>query len=235
MRFLLSAPVAAVAALPLLATACSSTSPSTSKAAAAATSPATANPNAGLLTGTKLKTLLAPASWFPSGFTADPSGSVDTGDYYQPPTPAPGVMRCPRLDTTGWVQLAGVGAVSWAQNDYIDQNAGGQYAQEIDVYQGTSAQDAMAGLRKLAGTCPSFRDAQTSSTVSVRLRKGPHLGDDALAFTLTNPRWLGGSTLEAVRVGTAVITVLYSASSGTGQVQATRLASVLATNLTAKG
>jgi hypothetical protein len=87
--------------------------------------------------------------------------------------------------------------VSFAQNDYLDQNAG-QYAQEIDVYQGSAAQDVMAKLRQVAASCRSFHEAQTSSTVTVTLETGPRLGDDALTVRLKDPRWLGGSTLEAV-------------------------------------
>src|SRR6202035_5216070 len=107
--------------------------------------------------------------------------------------------------------LSGVGAVSWAQNDYVDKVTSVTYAQEIDVYRGTSAQDTMAGLRKLASTCPSFQDQQTSSTVTVKLTAGPALGNDALTFTLDSPRWMGATTLEAVRIGTTVVNVLYSA------------------------
>ena len=231
MRF--SIPVAAVV-LTLLAAACSSTSPSATAppTTAGATSPAPVNPDAGLLTGTQLKPLLAPASWFPHGFTLDPQGSVDTGDYYQPVSP-PGPLKCDRLDGTSWVELGNGGAVSFAQNDYLDTSSG-QYAQEIDVYQGTTAQDVMAQLRKVVASCRSFRDSQTSSTVTVTMRNGPQLGDHALTIRLQDPRWRGDVTDQAVRVGTAVITVYFSAASGTSQAQATRLATVLTANLKKK-
>lgn len=238
MRF--SIPVAVVVLI-LLAAACSSASPSATGAPATgapatakpgATSSAPVSPNAGLLTGAQLKHLLAPPSWFPRGFTLDPSGSVDTGGYYQPVSP-PGPLKCDRLDATGWVDLGNGGAVSFAQNDYLDTSIG-QYAQEIDVYQGTTAQDVMAHLRKAAARCRSFHDAQTSSTVTVTMRKGPPLGDDALTIRLQDPRWGGDVTLEAVRVGTVVITVYFSATSGTSQAQATRLAAVVTSNLKKK-
>jgi hypothetical protein len=227
---------AVAAALPLLVAACSSASPTgTSAPTKPAASSVAADPNAGLLTGTQLKPLLAAASWFPSGFTADPSGSVDTGSAYQQPSSAPGKPDCTKLDTTGWTQLSGVGPVSFAENDYIDRNASEQYAQEIDVYRGTGAQDDMAGLRKLASTCPSFQDSQTSSTVTVKLTAGPALGNDALTVTLDSPRWLGATTLEAVRIGTTVVNVLYSASRGTGATQAVNLETAITTNLKNKG
>jgi hypothetical protein len=230
MRFI-STTVAA-AAVPLLVAACSSASPTGSaEPTRSATSPAAADPNAGLLKGTQLKALLAPVSWFPSGFTSDPTGSVNTGDTYQGPSPTTGPPDCTKLDATAWVDLSGVGSVSFAQDDFIDQNISEQYAQEIDVYRGTSAQDTMAGLRKLASTCPAFHDSQTSSTVTVKLMNGPALGDDALTFTLNDPRWQGGTTLEAVRTGTAVVTVLYSAASGSATTQATRLATAVVANV----
>jgi hypothetical protein len=227
MRFL---PVAATAAaLPLLVTACSfgsGTSPSKPTGATSA-----ANPDAGLLTGSQLQGMLAPSSWFPPGFTLDSTNSVNTGSTYEPASPKAGAPDCARLSATGWIGLAGPGPVSFAQNDYINQDTTEEYAQEIDVYPGVSAQTAMAGLRKLATTCPHFDDTQTHSTVTVKLRKGPRLGDDSLTFRLDSPRWQGGTSLEAVRVGTAIITVVYSGASGTGTAQATKLATAITKKL----
>lgn len=226
--------VAAAAALPLLVTACSTAGPSSSgsptasaEATTATSASSPANPDAGLLTGVELKGLLEPMSFFPKGFSADPSGSVNTGQDYQPPT-APGKLSCTRLDATSWVDLSDIGSVSFAQNDFIDQTTSEEYAQEIDAYQGTSAHAVMAALRKVTGRCPRFTDSQTSSTVTVRLGKGPAVGDESLSLRLSSPRWLGDTTLVAVRVGTAVITVLYSADSGTGATQAGKLATKLA-------
>ena len=221
-------PVAA-AALPLLAAACSA---APSPAASPASSP-TASPSPSPLNGTQLKHLLAPASWFPPGFKPDPSGSVDTGNSGLA-APPPAHLPCHRLDGTSWVDLSGVGALSFAQSDYINQGAG-EYAQEIDEYQGTRAQAVMTGLRALRSTCPSFADTQIGGTVTVKFRKGPQLGDDALTITLTNPHWAGDTTLEAVRTGTAVITVLYSSASGSGRAKATKLATALTASLQQQG
>jgi hypothetical protein len=192
-----------------------------------------ADPTAGLPTGTQLQALLAPASWFPRGFKIDPQSSVNTGSSYQPTAP-PGVRKCSRLHATGWVELGNGGAVSFAQNVYFNQNAG-QYGQEINAYQGSTAEDVMAKLRQVAARCRGFHDAQTSSTVTVTRQTGPQLGDEALTIRLQNPRWLGGMTLEAVRVGHAVATVYFSAARGTGEAQATKLATVLTTNLQKNG
>jgi hypothetical protein len=227
MRFI-STTIAMAAALPLLAAACSSApaaSPPASASSAASSAPA--NPNAGLLTGTQLKAALQPASTFPDGFTVDATGSVNTGATFQAASPSTGVTACTRLDGTDWVDLAGPGSVSFAENDYIDRSTSEQFAQEIDAYQGTTAQAVMAGLRKVALRCPSFTDTQTSSTVTVKLVQGPALGDDALTLILSSPRWMGDIALEAVRVGTSVVTVLHSAASGTGVAMATALAGAI--------
>jgi hypothetical protein len=229
---------ASAAALPLTLAACSASSstgsaPSASAPTSAAASSASANPDAGMFTGTQLKSMLQPASFFPSGFTRDPSGSVNTGDTYQPATP-PGKLPCSRLDSTDWVDLSGIGSVSFAQSDFINKSTSEEYAQEIDEYQGAGAKDVMAALRKLPARCRTFSDQQTSSTVTVKLRKGPSLGDDSLSFTLTSPRWLGGTTLDAVRIGTAVITVLYSSGNGTGATRANALTRLVAGKLRQK-
>ena len=239
MRFI-STTIAAAAALPLLATACSaapsagtptsasSTSASSTPASSApASSAAPANPDAGLLTGTQLKAALQPAATFPDGFTLDPGGSVDTGGTFEQASPSTGVTACTRLDSTDWVDLAGPVAVSFAENDYIDRSTSEQFAQEVDAYPGTGAQAVMAGLRKVPVRCPTFPNAQTSSTVTVKLVPGPALGDDALTIILSSPRWRGDIALEAVRVGTSVVTVLHSATSGTGVAMATALAGAI--------
>ncbi len=236
MRLIGKAAIAA-AALPVLLTACSSSSstgpvPSARPTTATASS-ATADPNAGLFTGTQLKAMLEPASYFPSGFTLDPSGSVNTGDTFQPATP-PGKLPCSRLDSTAWVDLADVGSVSFAQSDFINKSTSEEYAQEIDEYQGAGAKAVMTGLREVAARCRGFTDQQTSSTVTVRLGKGPSIGDDSLSLTLTSPRWRGGTTLDAVRVGSAVVTVLYSAATGTGAAQANVLTGLITGKVIAK-
>lgn len=221
---------AAASAVSLLATACSSASstaalPSVSPTTAAP-SPTPANPSASLLTGTQLKAMLEPASFFPAGFKRDTSGSVNTGDTFQPATP-PGKLPCDRLNGTSWIDLADIGSVSWAENDFIDNATVEEYAQEIDEFPGTSAQAVMANLRKVAKTCQSFEDSQTGATVTVKLGKGLSIGDDSLILSLSSPNWQGGTTLEAVRIGTAVVSVLFSASSGTGATQANNLASLV--------
>lgn len=226
MRLILKSAVAS-AALPILITACSTASSTgsapTAKATTPAASPTPVDPNAGLFTGTQLKAMLAPASYFPSGFKPDASGSVNTGDNFQPASP-PGKLPCSRMDGTSWIDLSDIGSVSFAQSDFVNQTTVEEYAQEIDEFQGTAAQAVMANLRtKVAKSCARFTDPQTGARVSIRLGKGLPVGDDALSFTLTSPNWRGGTTLEAVRTGTAVVTVFFSSASGVGATQARAL------------
>lgn len=236
MRLIVTAATAA-AGLSLLVTACSTTSSGGSVPSArpttATASPARTNPDAGLFTGTQLKAMLEPASYFPRGFASDSSGAVNTGNGLQPATP-PGKLPCTRLGGTSWIDLSGIGSVSFAQSDFIDNAVVEEYAQEIDEFTGTGADVVMANLRKLAKTCPSFKDSQTGAKVTVKLGHGPSVGDDSLSFSLTSPNWQGGTTLVAIRVGTAVVSTLYSASSGTGAAQARALADKLAGHVMSK-
>ena len=233
MRLIVTAATAA-AGLSLLVTACSSASSAGSapsvRSATAVASSVSSSPDTRLFTGTQLKAMLEPATYFPSGFKRDANGAVNTGSAFQPASP-PGKLPCTRLDGTSWVDLSGIGSVSFAQNDFLDSAAVEEYAQEIDEFPGTGAQDVMANLRRVVKTCPSFKDPQTGAKVAVKLGHGPSVGDDSLSFTLTSPSWQGGTTLVAIRVGTAVVSVLYSASSGTGATPAKALADRIASQV----
>lgn len=165
----------ACAALPLSVAACSSSGSGASagagssnaagsRATTAASTPS--DPDAGLLTGTQFKAALV-SKGIPSGYALDTSGSVDTGsDYQAPSAPATGT-DCASLDGTSWVNLAGQGSVSFAQNDYIDKSTSEEFAQEIDAFPGTTAQAVMTALSEITAKCPTFKDSQTSSTVKV--------------------------------------------------------------------
>lgn len=235
MRATRSALISLAAALPLAVAGCSSsatTASSGSSAAASGGASATAaatsaDPDAGLLTGSQLKTALV-STGIPAGYKIDSSGSVDTGSTFQSPSaPATGKPECANLDATGWVDLAGYSPDSFAQNDYIDSSDSAEFAQEVDAYQGSTAQDVMTALSKIATACPSFTDSSTSSTVKVSATTGTSLGDGTVTITLTDSSWQGSTTLEAVRVGQNVITVLNSAASGSGAAYATTLATAI--------
>ncbi|RKT06085.1 hypothetical protein BX286_4123 [Streptomyces sp. 3211.6] len=239
----------AVAVLPLALTACSTTpkaAPSTAPKAAApkaaatpeaaAGAPATDGPNKGLLTGTQLKAALAPASFFATGYTADPADARDTGPAYRKPVTADvPTPDCTLLGGTAWTNITGITGVSFAQNAYVNKNTSEEYAQEIDVYQGTTSTKVLGALGMLSKACPSYTDEQTHGKVTVTEKPLAGVGDGAWAITETSAAWDGGTTLVAARVGTSVVTVLVS-SSGTdkGLAGATKLTNQLVGNLKGK-
>lgn len=242
MRFSISAKGAATliacTALPLSLAACSPSSlgsggNSTAGSPTTAAAQASTDPDAGLPTGTLLKADLV-SKGIPAGYKLDGSGSVDTGSTYQPPTAPTSATGCTNLDGTSWVNLAGRGSVSFAQNDYIDNATSEEFAQEIDAFQGTTAQDVMSALSDITAKCPTFEDSATSSTVKVSVATSSSPGDGAVVITLSDSKWVGGMTLEAVRVGHSVVTVLSSADSGSAAI-AKSMAAQIATRLTAAG
>lgn len=240
MRFSISARGAAsliaCAALPLSLAACSPSSlgfGESGTAGSPTTAQASTGPDAGLPTGNLLKGDLV-SKGIPAGYKLDGSGSVDTGSTYQPPTAPTSATGCTNLDGTSWVNLAGRGSVSFAQNDYIDNATSEEFAQEIDSFQGTTAQDVMSALSDIAAKCPTFEDSATSSTVKVSVATSSSPGDGAVVITLSDSKWVGGMTLEAVRVGHSVVTVLSSADSGSAAI-ANSMAAQIATRLTAAG
>lgn len=237
----------AVAVLPLALTACSATPKAAPKAAPAAApaaapskapaaaAPAVDGPNKGLLTGTQLKSVLAPASFFAPGFTADPADARDTGPGYRAPATAEvPTPDCTKLGGTAWTEITGITGVSFAQNAYVNKNTSEEFAQEIDVYQGTTATTVLGALGMLSKACPTYSDEPTHSTVTVTEKPLAGVGDGAWAITETSPAWQGGTTLVAARVGNSVVTVLVSSSSDKGLAGATKLTNQLVANLKGK-
>ena len=225
-------PAATLLAAALLApglTAC--TSGSTSAVPPAVSPPAvppataTANPDAGLLTGAQLKALLEPASYFPVGYRRQRAGTRDTGTGYELPS-ASDVRKpeCRLLGATSWTSVTGIGGVSFAQDDYIDKASSTEIGQEIDVYPGTTAQAVMRKLGAISAVCPSYTDPQTGHRAEVRERASARLGEGGYVITVTDPAWRGGTTLVAARVGTAVVTVLSTDGADNGHASAMRLA-----------
>ena len=222
----------ALAVLPLSLTACSGASSGGSDPAGAATAASTsADPDSGLPTGTLLKGDLL-TSGLPSGYSLDGTGSVDTGESFQDPSATASAPACSALDATGWISLAGFSAVSFAQSDYIDKGDSEEFAEEIDTYQGTTSQDVMTALSKIATRCPSFSDSQTHSTVKVVVSTASAPGDGSVTIALHDTAWVGFTTLVAVRVNHSVVSVLSSATSGSDTFAAQRAASIV-TNLKA--
>ncbi|MEU1402086.1 hypothetical protein ABZ471_06900 [Streptomyces sp. NPDC005728] len=217
------ATLAAVAALPLALSACSSGSSSDTDASA---KPAkAANPNAGLLTGTQLKKVLAPASAFPSGFAREADGVSDSGGQFLAVSSRNTAKPdCTRLEATSWIQVSGFkGGVSFVQDDYVNQDKTEELAQEIDQFQGTTAKTVMQELRSVATQCATFTDTDAHAKVKVTGRSTAGLGDEAYTMTLTSGTWESGTTLIAARSGNSVVTVLSTAGSDNGAASAKKL------------
>jgi hypothetical protein len=225
MRISRLSPIAIAAVLPLALAGCSSFAASTASAGTSGAA-SSANSSAGLLTGSRLKTALV-TTGIPSGYAANSSATLDSGsDYQTPGASATASPKCVNLEATSWVNLAGYESVSFAQNDYVNNGSSEEFAQEVDAYEGSTAQTVLANLAKMAATCPSFTDSGTSSTVKVAVATGTSLGDGTVTITLTDPSWSSSETLVAVRVGQNVISVLNSAT-GNSATYANTLASAI--------
>jgi hypothetical protein len=228
-----TAQLMAVAALPLALTATACSSDSAAKATTASPAPTKAkDPNEGLLTGTQLKKTLAPASYFTAGFAVDPETTRDTGGTYRvPATHNAAKPDCTRFGSTGWIDLSGIEGVSFAQNSYTSKNTSAELDQEIDVYRGTTSTDVMTALTKAVAACPGYPDADTKSTVKIVGAATSGLGDDAYTITLTDAAWESGTTLVAVRVGTAVVSILSTDGADNGADSAKKLAEQVVSSL----
>ncbi|MFD8306164.1 hypothetical protein ACFV29_28050 [Streptomyces sp. NPDC059690] len=225
----------AVAALPLALTACSSGSPSGSSSdTGTSAKPAKAKDlNAGLATGTELKKALAPASTFPAGFTLEADGASDSGGQFLAPSARKTAKPdCTKLEATSWIQVTGYeGGVSFAQDDYVNQDKTEELAQEIDEFQGSTAGTVMKQLQSVAAECATFTDTDAHAKVKVAGAATTGLGDEAYTMTLTSGAWQNGTTLIAARSGNAVVTVLSTAGSDNGAATAKKLTGRLLTSL----
>ncbi len=201
----------------------------------AATSGAT-NPNAGLKSGAQLKTFLLSAKDLPAGFKVTPDAVRDSGDVFGPPSTATSPFRsaCQSLDTNAWIEGAGIGSASFAQTGFTD-SYGDEIDAEIDSFRGADPQLVMTNLRKLFAACATYHTTTNGvrTTVKVVARAGPRIGDDSVKAVLTSPVWQGGSTLAAVRVGNAVVSVLYASSKSDLGAKATNLAATIVQRLQA--
>ncbi|MEV0976701.1 hypothetical protein [Streptomyces sp. NPDC049915] len=204
------------------------------KPAAASGAPAKAqNPNAGLLTGTQLKQALAPASVFPAGLTPVADGATDSGDdFLAPSSRNTAKTDCTKLENTAWLDVTGYkGGVSFAQDDRADQDRTEEMTQEIDAFQGTTAQAVMQRIRGVAAECATFTDTADHVKVRVKGKSADGLGNEAYTLTLTSATWENGTTLIASRVGKSVITVMSTAGSENGAASAKKLTTHLVESL----
>ncbi|MEU9925264.1 hypothetical protein AB0H51_28965 [Streptomyces griseoluteus] len=226
--------VIAVAALPLALAACS---PSSSDSTASAEQPQVKNLNAGLMTGTQLKKALAPASVFPSNLSAVSDGFSDSGEEFGSPASRDTAKPdCTKFENTTWLDVSGFkGGVSFAQGEYANKDETEEMVQEIDVFQGTTADTVMRQIRAAAGTCATFTDLNDHSKVKLSGDTTSGLGDDAYTMTMTSGHWENGTTLVAARVGNAVVTVTSTAGKDNGAANAAKLAGHVVDSLKAAG
>lgn len=226
-------------ALTALLTGCSSASTttgasSTDAVASSAVPPTSADPNAGLKDGTQLKALLPSTKDLPAGFKVIPAVVRDSADVFGPPSTATAPMSsaCKKLDTNAWIDGAGIGSAAFAQTGFND-SYGDEIDAEIDSFRGTLAQKVMTNLRKLFAACSRYKTTTsgTPTTVKVVAKAGPRVGDDSVRAVMTSPVWTGGTTLVAVRVGKAVVTILYSSSRSDLGAKAANLAATIAQRL----
>lgn len=230
MRLLPAATLLTAAALLLALAACTTGSTPAPDTAAAPPSaaPSPTDPNAGLLTGTQLKGLLEPRSYFPHRYVRDPAGTRDTGSGYQQPGATDVTKpKCRLLGATSWTSITGISGVSFAEDAYIDKASSSEIAQEIDVYRGTASQAVMRKLGAVATACPWYTDPQTGRRATVREQASPRFAAGGYVITVTDPAWRGGTTLVAARAGATVVTVLSTDGADNGHASAMRLASQL--------
>ncbi|GAA5020730.1 hypothetical protein GCM10025734_75200 [Kitasatospora paranensis] len=164
--------------------------------------------------------MLLPAAAIPHQLKLDPSGTRSTADGFNPPSSpsaVPAAKACDMLNGSAWVNVAGIGSASFAQNDYTDE-AQDMFAQELDAYRGSDAKAVMAALKQALTSCHSFTTVQNGQKfpVTVVLKSLPGVGDEALQAVLTSPDWAGGSTMVAARVGSVVVTTFDNDQKSTG-------------------
>jgi hypothetical protein len=228
--------VAAVfaALLPLAVAGCASGSSAapanpTSPTAAATTS---ADPDAGLATGTQLKAALAQQAYFPAGFAQDASTTRDTGETYQAQqTTAPAKPDCTLLGGTGWFTISGIDGVSFAQATFMDKATSAEQDEEIFAYSGDVSAAELTAVGSIAKTCPIYTDPQTHSHVKVTEHASSGLGDAGYTITLADSAWQSGSTLQASRVGTDIVFVYSTGGPKDGATDATKLSSYIVNKL----
>jgi hypothetical protein len=173
-------------------------------------------PSAAALSGSRLASILLPVSSLPGGFTVDPSVTQDTGSALPSDSAQPVAASkvCQAFEKTAYIENAGIVTTDFAQSDYATADKTQEIAEEIDVFTGTDAQQAMTTLRQEFGKCSSFSYRSNGTTASYTLTQSqlPGVGDDAVKAVIVSPAFKGGVTLVAVRVGSQIITTLYSSS-----------------------
>lgn len=176
--------------------------------------PAPADPNAGLLDGTELRSFLLTWADVPSGYRQNPAYTRESAVFATPSTVVPGAdaVGCTSLTTTGFLsQLPGPSSASFAQDEF-DDPSGQTISSEVEDYRGTDAATVVTALLKRLSDCATFVDTADSNqpTDHVLTQAGPAIGDDSVQFELTSSKYLGGQTGVVVRVGNLLVAVFRS-------------------------
>lgn len=214
------------------ASATSSASSTSSASPAAPAAPAT--PAA--LDAQALDTKLLQLGDMPKGFVANPSATRYDGEALPDDlkTPVDGAKVCQLLSDTSWISASGLTTEDFAQADYGNTAKTEEISEEVDAFQGADAQKAMTGLWQTFGRCGTFTTSYGGMTASMALGKamisGKWTGVKAVELS---PSFVGATSLVAIRVGYAIVTVLDSAETSDGGAAAVAMAEKIASRVQA--
>jgi hypothetical protein len=168
------------------------------------------------LSGSQLARVLLPASAMPAGFASDPSVTGDSGSQSpsDTPQPVPAGQLCAAFTQTGFIRAAGISTSDFAQGDYVNNDKTGEIDEEIDIFTGGDAEQAMTALWQEFGRCASFSYQYQGTNAPSTLTRSrlPGTGDGAIKAVIVSSPFEGGETIVAVRVGSQVITTLDSSA-----------------------
>jgi hypothetical protein len=186
-----------------------SASPASPTAAAAPATPAA-------LDAQTLDTELLQVGDMPKGYVAVPS-LTRYDDVALPddlPTPVAGAQVCQVLTDTSWISASGLTTEDFAEAGYGNTARTEEISEEVDAFQGADAQKAMTGLWQALGRCATFSTSYSGMTAKITLTRSMIGGKwTGMKGVELSPTFVGATTMVAVRVGYAIVTVLDSSES----------------------
>lgn len=183
-----------------------------------------------------LNGLLLPKKDMPTGYTAPKGGMVYDGKALpdDAPSPMPTSQLCSALADTGAIRVSGIDAADFAQAAYVSSSQTDGIYEEIDAFTSADARTAMSRMWTVLGQCKTFIEHYNGVNASVTLTRSKLTGawDGFKALQLA-PQFRGGSTLAAIRVGYAVVTVYETSSGSDDGAAAVTMAQRIASRLSA--